>query len=275
MFLSHTNDIKNGWSIPLAVYQNLKILNNNNGQYQIFSNICPHQGSLILASMRQGIACQYHGWSWNDNGQATASGAAKICNTTRLPVTTAYVSNGLVFSKSINLDYLGIDFNSMELIEHRIDKVTANCNNIMDVFLDVDHIPVVHKDVYDKIGIHGDAIVEWDYYDWGSVQKVQATSISNSKWAAIWIAIYPGTMIEWQPGSLFITVCLPTKDDCTSVLVWKYKDSNSTTEQWVTNETIWETAWEQDQHQSSSIVKFADYKMLEESKLHFRNWLTK
>ena len=273
MFLAHVNDLADGWSKPLPQCDNRKILTNQNGNYKIYSNVCPHQGSLMLSQPQQQISCQYHGWSWNNHGNPINSGSTKICNQALLTATDTFTSNGILFSNLISIDYLCINFRNFKLVEHRIDSVNASSNNIMDVFLDVDHIPVVHKDVYDKIGIEGDANVEWDYFDWGSVQKVRPSIEIGHQWAAVWIAVFPGSMIEWQPGSLFVTVCLPSKDNSTSVAVWKYRASDSTDEIWLKNETIWETAWSQDKHQSSCIVKFADYKMLEESKKHYRNWL--
>jgi hypothetical protein len=172
----------------------------------------------------------------------------------------------------------------MRLVETRIDSVHCDWRNIVDVFLDVDHIPVVHRDVYDSIGITT-ADVEWDYYDWGSIQRVSKSAeysdeyrstllnIEEEQLAAWWVTVYPGTMIEWQPGAMFVTQCIE-RGDVTDVLVSKYRDSRYSDHNWQLNSTIWETAWQQDREQSESIV-IPHHKIahLEPQKIHFREWM--
>jgi hypothetical protein len=149
----------------------------------------------------------------------------------------------------------------MVLVESRIDKVKANYKNIMDLFLDVDHIQTVHQGVYDLIGITN-TDVQWKYYDNGSVQTVAQ--------GASWIAVYPYTMIEWQAGSLFITVAVPDGEN-SNVNVFKYRDINNT-DNWKLNEYVWEKAWAQDKQQAELITEFAQSN-LEPQKIHFREFL--
>jgi hypothetical protein len=131
----------------------------------------------------------------------------------------------------------------------------------MDLFLDVDHIQSIHAGVYDLIGITNTQVT-WDYYTNGSVQRVDQ--------GALWIAVYPYTMIEWQRGSLFITVATP-KGNISKVSVFKYIDKDYNT-QWKLNEQVWETAWAQDKAQAEIITRFAD-ENLEPQKQHFREFL--
>jgi hypothetical protein len=154
----------------------------------------------------------------------------------------------------------------MRLIEQRIDKVKAPLTAIMDVFLDVDHIQTVHKGVYDQIGLSNIDTVEWHYYLWGSLQLVP----SRQKIGAAWLSIYPGTMIEWQPGALFVTVAIPAAQNETDVHIFKYSDDDAN---WNLNENIWELAWAQDKEQAELITDFA-MDNLEDSKKHFRQWLS-
>jgi hypothetical protein len=132
----------------------------------------------------------------------------------------------------------------------------------MDLFLDVDHIQSIHAGVYDLVDITN-TDVKWKYYSNGSIQAVDQ--------GAFWIAVYPYTMIEWQKGSMFITVAKP-HGDTSKVSVFKYTDNLNSTN-WKLNEYVWETAWGQDKHQAELITKFAD-KNLEPQKLHFRDFLT-
>ena len=75
-------------------------------------------------------------------------------------------------------------------------------------------------------------------------------------------------MIEWQKGSLFITVTKPngSKSD---VFVFKYLD-NRYSKDWKLN--VWETAWSQDKAQAELIQDFPIHN-LEPQKTHFRNYL--
>ena len=116
----------------------------------------------------------------------------------------------------------------------------------MDLFLDVDHIPTVHQGVYDQIGITDFSDIKWEYYTNGSTQFVY----DKQGLAAAWIAVYPYTMIEWQRGSLFVTVIEKQNTDQSNVHVFKYTDDS---DQWDLNNTVWETAWKQDREQAELI----------------------
>lgn len=266
MFLSHTNDLSFGYK-PLLQYHKHRVLVNNNG-WSMKSNVCPHQGSLLSTVEGTGSrVCPFHNWSFNINGDPITSGrTGHYCkNEKPLESFPVFESNNLLFSEEIICKELHwLDLSKMKLKEQRIDRVKASPNTIMDVFLDVDHIQSVHTGVYDMIGLPKIEQVQWHYYNWGSLQLVA----KGEEYGAAWLAVYPGTMIEWQPGALFVTVSVPAGLE-TDVHVFKYCDND---EEWALNEKVWETAWAQDKEQSELIVKFAT-ENLEESKQHFRNWL--
>ena len=268
MFLSHISEIKKETSfITLPQYNNKKIVVNNNG-YWIVSNVCPHQRSLI--SIEAGIGnrtCPLHSWAFSPSGAARSSGRTEdYCkNTAQLESTKAFKWKDMLFSVPVDFD-IGLDFSSVSLVERRIDRVKANYVSIMDLFLDVDHIPSVHQGVYDQVGL-SDISVNWQYRDYGSAQIV------NTGDRAAWIAIYPYTMIEWQNGFLFITVAKPDLDTrLTDVHIFKYKTLMDDSVNWKLNETVWETAWAQDKEQATRIVEQSDNN-LEPQKLHFREFL--
>lgn len=269
MFLAHVNSVSPNTYSPLPQYQNKKVLVNDGG-FKIISNVCPHQQSLISSKSGRGNrVCPYHGWSFNLSGDPIASGRTDhYCkNNNPLDSNSVYEWNGLLFNRPVEFD-IDLSFTDMELVEQRIDKVKANYKNILDLFLDVDHIPIVHKGVYDKIGLSNITSVNWQYFKNSNIQIVP----KEDKVGAAWITVYPNTMIEWQPGALFITVALDTSDSETDVLVYKYQDSCSSDAEWKLNEEVWETAWSQDKTQAELIVGF-NQNNLEESKIHFRKWL--
>ena len=116
------------------------------------------------------------------------------------------------------------------------------------------------------LGIKGSVNVKWDYRDWGNAQKV---TDERGNLIAVWIAVYPYTMIEWQKGSLFISKCFGDN----KVAVWKYKDSIDSDESYKINSDMWETAFAQDKAQAEQMVRFPSVN-LEESKQNYRQWMS-
>jgi phenylpropionate dioxygenase-like ring-hydroxylating dioxygenase large terminal subunit len=285
MFLAHLKDLQDTTAKPLIQFDKKKILLNNNG-FRLANNICPHQGSLILTKPSTRISCRYHGWGWDHSGDPISSGNTKVCNDYKLSLKDTFETNSLIFSEKIDLDHIkDIDLSFMQPAETRIDHVKTDYKNIIDVFLDVDHIPIVHESVYDSIGITDE--VEWHYYDWGNIQLVHKSTEYSQEFkdtlrdmpqqslAAFWITVYPYTTIEWQPGAMFVNVCVP-KDTGTDVCVFKYRDTRYNDKNWQINSSIWETAWTQDRTQSESIVaRSMNFPHLETSKIHFREWHNK
>ena len=262
MFLTHkTSATPNSYQV-LNQFNKEKVIVNSNGIHLV-SNVCPHQQSLI--STKNGVGsrvCPYHNWSFTLEGHPITSGRTEhYCkNLQPLETSNVYEWNSLLFTTPVEFD-ITQKFENMILMESRIDIVKANYKTIMDLFLDVDHIQTVHSGVYDMIGIT-DTEVEWKYYKNGSVQTVSQ--------GAVWTAVYPYTMVEWQQGSLFITVALPDGNN-SNVYVFKYMDVESSST-WKLNEHVWETAWAQDKKQAELITKFPEHN-LEPSKIHYRDFL--
>lgn len=287
MFIAHVKDILPGIKKPLAQYKKTKTISNEAGVYKLYNNICPHQGSLILTNQSENFTCRYHGWSWNEQGFPTGAGSTSMCNNFKLTSKDVAIKNNLIFSSDIDIPSIDmVDLSYMKLQEERIDRVNSDFKYIVDVFLDVDHIPVLHVELYDQIGVSGSADVEWKYTENSSIQIVKKTSDYSKEFSdtliglkeetelgSFWLCVYPFTMIEWQPGAMFITVCIPS-NGYTDVVVMKYRDSRYDDLNWKMNSEIWETAWRQDKEQSESMARFLDkHPHLEESKVRFRKWL--
>lgn len=263
MFLCHKNSINDNQYkvLPQLDYRYVLVKSTD---YKLISNVCPHQSSLISVNDGYGQrTCPYHNWSFDIEGNPITSGrTAYYCkNENPLAEHAVYEWNSLLFDRPVDFD-ITADFDDMVLMEQRVDKVNADFRIIMDIFLDVDHIQSVHSGVYDLIGIKN-TDVNWKFYNKGSIQTVEQ--------GALWISVYPYTMIEWQKGSLFITVTRPTDRGCTDVHVFKYTDKKNLND-WKLNESVWETAWLQDRKQAEIIKQFTNNN-LEPQKQHFRNFL--
>lgn len=267
MFLAHINSLKENEYSVLDQFNKERVLVNNNG-YKIVSNICPHQKSLISSFPGKGNrTCPFHGWEFTINGQPVSSGKTEqYCeNTKELKIFPTYEWSNLVFDTPINFKEK-LDLTDLILMEKRIDIVNSSSKNIMDIFLDVDHIPLIHENVYEKIGFDIINDVEWSYYENGTIQHVQGK--------AMWIAVYPYTMIEWQLGSLFVTVAMEKEKNKSNVVVFKYRNKNSSDYEWLYNNQTWETSWQQDKEQAERMLT-TNFSNLEEQKLHYKNWLDK
>jgi phenylpropionate dioxygenase-like ring-hydroxylating dioxygenase large terminal subunit len=269
MFIGHKNDIRKNEYTVLKQFKNKKVLVNSN-EIKLISNVCPHQKSLLSVESGTGArVCPYHGWSFDINGNPLGSGLTACKNTTGLTTEIVHEWNNLLFTQHVSAteaDFINTEY--MQLVETRVDRVNASANNIMDVFLDVDHIELVHAGVYDELGMPDIRTVDWHYYSWGSLQLVPGPN----GYGAAWLAVYPNIMIEWQQGAMFITVANDLGNDSSDVVVYKYRDSSYTSELWETNSRIWETAWHQDKTQATLLTEF-NQDNLEDSKKHFRNYL--
>jgi nitrite reductase/ring-hydroxylating ferredoxin subunit len=256
-FLRHQNELVDNKIIPLI--DRTKVLVSGD-TVRVYNNVCPHQRSRICNNKQKYFQCQYHGWQWDLNG-------TPLNNEVTLKGTPVHNINGLLFNTAIDIPELaGLNIERYQLVEERVDRVDADWKHIVDVFLDVDHIPVVHEGVYESIGITDESEIKWNYYDWGNTQQVYS---ENKDLVAVWVMLYPYTMIEWQAGSLFITVCNP-KDSYTDVTVLKYSDPENSS--YTDNSKIFETAWQQDKQQAENIISFPKT-VLDEQKMHFRHYL--
>lgn len=265
MFLSHANSLNFGEYLPLNQYNKEKVLIKSDN-YSMTSNTCPHQRSIISESIGKGNrTCPYHAWQFTFDGNPVSSGETHYyCkNNNKLTTYPVYEWSNLLFDSEILFDQT-FDFSNLMLMEQRTDIVNSPTKNIMNVFLDVDHIPIVHNGVYESIGFDTVTVnsVKWSYYDGGSIQQVKDN--------ALWIAVYPNTMIEWQSGCLFITVALEYNNQ-SKVIVYKYRNKDMSDYDWFKNEQAWEMAWSQDKHQAEILQ--SPSKNLEPAKLHFKNWL--
>lgn len=278
MFLGHKNEVgSSSWKV-LPQTQSTKTLLNDNGRYYLQDNVCPHQGSLIRSGAGTGLSpsCPYHGWSWNPAGEPKgsgtvghSSGSSKCNNTHSLKTHDVVEWNGFLFNTSVLMPQTIDISGNYVLQEYRQDTIKSNYMPVMDLFLDIDHIPLVHPGVYDKIDIPDVKDITWQTCDGASLQTV-----SGGK--ALWLALYPGTMFEYQPGAVFVMVNEIVDDKTTLSHVFKYKDLNYSDAEWQVNSDVWETAWEQDRKQAERLepgwrtIPTSHY---DQEKRNFRGWV--
>ena len=270
MFLALTQDIPLDHVVPLAQY-NRRVSIANTGTFALLSNICPHQNSRIAKCATEHLQCPYHGLEFDRNGSG-------INNNYSLETWPTYKNQTILFDQHVGCAF-PIDTQHMTLVEHRQDTVDATPDVIMDVFLDIEHIPVAHAGVYDQIGITNVDRITWFTFENGSIQFVPAQEKTNmiqddEKYniGACWMAVYPGTMIEWQPGALFVTVAHNANEISSQVQVYKYQDTRYSQDAWQLNNHVWETAWAQDRA-LAELIESSAVDNLDELKQHHRVWM--
>lgn len=293
MFLAHKGDLTMGQWRVLEQRQGQLVLVNDQGRYYTQSNICPHQGSRLRSNQGEigSVSCPYHGWSWNQDGQPRGSGTvgknpgSTVCrNVHPLETKAVYEWSGFLFDQPVpaELDISG----DYQLVEYRQDQVKSSLVPIMDIFLDIDHIPIVHTGVYDQINVPRVDNIVWQNWEGGSIQMVPGVPDSDPVWqqfvkdrglthSAAWLALYPGTMFEWQPGAVFVMVNEPITDRETRCHIFKYRDHNYPEDNWKINESVWELAWQQDCEQSERMEpgwRSASESNLDQEKLRWRRW---
>lgn len=276
MFLGLTQDYAVNTATALAQLDNRQMLINHEGHLHICSNLCPHQGSRLVRTTTNAIKCPYHGLEFELNG----AGKQHSYNITRRPL---YEISNMLFDQDLDLEKLPVNLAHMQLQQQRVDKVLASVDTIMDVFLDIEHISVAHPGVYQRIGIDFGDQIKTRIFDHGSLQLVPVARINHiisqdkhrdraQQLGALWLSIYPGTMIEWQPGALIVTMATPGREGMTNVHVRQYKDSRYSDDSYKLNCEVWETAWAQDQDLSENIMHFS-MNPDEPLKQHHREWM--
>jgi phenylpropionate dioxygenase-like ring-hydroxylating dioxygenase large terminal subunit len=277
MFLAHTNQ---KLLLDLPQTNKTKRLVTTSAGTKLLSNICPHQRSK-LNLVGSTLSCPYHAWTFTIEGKPIGNGNTECKNHVDLEQYPLYQVGNFLFDIPVDLPHLDFLHNDyLELVEYRVDEVDAPKEVIIDLFLDVSHIPIMHKGVYDQIGIDHKLRVDWYYSNNSSLQLVYRDD-STSEYSlefdtklgykAAWLTLYPGTMIEWQPGAMFITIAENTKFGYSKVHVFKYRDTRYNTGVWKLNIDIWETAWQQDKDQSE-LIDGINYTNLEQGKQHYVDW---
>jgi len=248
MFLGLKQDFLHNHATPIDQLDCNWSVVRHHDQFYMLSNVCPHKHSRIAHCQTPELKCPYHGLAYTLQGQG-------ILNNYSLQQKSCYLLGSMVFDLPVHYEF-PIETKHFVLMEHRRDCVNAAVETIMSVFLDIEHIPVAHDGVYDKIGITNVENIIMKYFDGGSIQLVpaqdQTFKIEDDRkfdLGACWMALDPGTMIEWQPGALFVTVAHDK-----GVEVYKYRDTRYSDNQWHINEMTWELAWSQDKQLSENIV---------------------
>ena len=164
------------------------ILRNKEGKISAFLNACRHRGAALVETGKGNqnrFACPYHGWTYNNDGSLIGISSAhefgdidKSCN--GLIALPSLEKEGIIWvtldpNSNLKIDsYLsGYDkmlshfgLENWHVFETRAVK-GPNWKVAYDGYLDLYHLPVLHKDTF------GDTFPnQANYYEWGPHQRV-------------------------------------------------------------------------------------------------------
>lgn len=219
----------------------------------VFQNVCPHAGNrLVTPSLMphtitgHPIVCSWHSLSFHDDGVIKRCGhmdlhpgmlPEKSC-----PQSQIHLWQGLVFELGKNtkeandrlsssLEFVDqeardiFDFGQYWLKHSVADPQQADALTSMVNYLDIRHLPrhpktlapLVDMEKYEHVGSDHGVIQrmgfnrEWLNTELGKLY--QESGLPTPKYGAAWFTSPEGFMLEWYPGVIVVSQCLPDPQD--------------------------------------------------------------
>lgn len=253
-WLATTQEVPAGtWMVPA---HRTAVMLTNDGQLGCVSNICTHKRALIgsgKGKLGSVITCPIHKWSWNTDGKIKgARGFGKDCGYKMdLPVQSLHTWNGHVFmgpsdwqddiGKLGNLSrYLHADLYSWHSRQQLV--YAFDWKIFMEIFLDLYHVRSFHPGLssltdcssFDwqfgqnwscQTGAFNRGMIRDPAYDELYALYKQTGHYDTAEYGAIWLGIYPNTMIEYYPGCLVVSTVWPSgAGRCVNYLDFYYEN---------------------------------------------------
>ena len=232
--------------------QDAKILIHNENGIELISNICRHRQATMLEGRGaiKSIVCPLHHWTYQLNG--TMQGAPHFPETPCLHLHKTPLQNwqGFLFSGGQQiLDDIAkiptlkeLDFTDYLLDRVEVEEYNFNWKTFIEVYQEDYHIEPFHPGLGKFVDCND---LRWEFGEWYSLQTVglnenlrKAGSPVYGQWqeqvlryyknelpryGAIWLTLYPNTMIEWYPGTLVVSSVIPNGTEaCTHIAEFYY-----------------------------------------------------
>ena len=234
----------------LAWMDHAKVLVRNAGGVELLSNVCRHRQSLMLEGRGrlQNIVCPLHRWTYDLKGELLGAPHFPESPCVKLASTPLTRWNGLLFAGPADparalagMDTSDWDFSGYVLERVMIDEYDVNWKTFIEVYLEVYHVDPYHP----GLGNFTDCN-QWhvNYGEDWSVQVAQAKAGLGKpgtpvyrKWheaclkhldgrtpkqGALWMAWFPGFMLEWYPNVLIVSQLIPRSPTRTTNVVEFY-----------------------------------------------------
>ncbi len=242
-YSGHQSLVKSdGDYLTLGSLQSGKLLVRNNGRPQIVSNVCRHRQSQMLtgAGHAKNIVCPVHNWAYDLDGCQVAAPHFEKNPCLDLERTELAEWNGLLFAGPRDVRHELAPLNSWtelavsNYVLERVDEEEHDLNwkVFLEVYLEDYHISAVHPgfrafvDQTDLRGafqaVGGDRFfceqvhVRWPLPQaatplFAEYQKVLMDVLSGRRppYAAIWMCLFAGQLVEWYPFTMVATSYTP------------------------------------------------------------------
>jgi phenylpropionate dioxygenase-like ring-hydroxylating dioxygenase large terminal subunit len=220
-----------------------KVLVRQQGRLQLLSNICRHRQAELLSgsgSVRS-IVCPVHNWAYDLDGRQVAAPHFDENPCLDLERSELAEWNGLLFDgpRDVRRDLASLDgwteFSVADYVRVRVDEEEYDLNwkVFLEVYLEDYHIGVVHpgfRAFVDPADIRGglqsvggerffceQVSVRWPPSAhagsplFGEFQKILLDMLGGARppFAAIWLCLFNGQLLEWYPFSMVATTYTP------------------------------------------------------------------
>jgi choline monooxygenase len=219
-----------------------RVLVRKNGEPQLLSNVCRHRQAQLLTGCGHAkhIVCPIHNWAYDLNGCQVAAPFMGENPRLDLDCTPLTDWNGLLFTgpRDVRRELSPLDgwteLSARDVVLERVDEEEYDLNwkAFLEVYLEDYHIGTIHpgfRNFVDPSDLHGalhitsgerffceQVKVRWPLVTAGSplFAEYQKILIDVSKglrpeFAAVWMCLFSGQLIEWYPHSLVVTTYTP------------------------------------------------------------------
>jgi phenylpropionate dioxygenase-like ring-hydroxylating dioxygenase large terminal subunit len=233
---------KDGDYFKLGGPQTGKLLVKNNGRPQLVSNVCRHRQAQMLSGCghAKNIVCPIHNWAYDLNGRQVAAPHFDKNPCLDLERTELAEWNGILFAgpRDARHELASLsswsELDTSDYVLERIDEEEHDLNwkVFLEVYLEDYHIGAVHPgfrvfvDAADIRGAFqasaGDRFffeqvnVRWPIPPaatpkFAAYQKVLMDLLAGRRppYAAIWMCLFNGQLIEWYPFTVVVTTYTP------------------------------------------------------------------
>ncbi|HVT29689.1 MAG TPA: aromatic ring-hydroxylating dioxygenase subunit alpha [Lacipirellulaceae bacterium] len=233
---------QNGDYFALGGQQVGKLLVQSDGRPRLLSNVCRHRQAELLRGSGQvkNIVCPVHNWAYDLSGRQIAAPHFEQNPCLDLERTELTEWNGFLFTgpRNIRHELAPLDgwteLATSDYVLERVDEEEHDLNwkVFLEVYLEDYHIGAVHpgfRAFVEPADIRGalrsvggerfyceEVNVRWPMPMAGSpvfakYQKVLIDVLAGRRpsFAAIWMCLFSGQLIEWYPFSVIVTTYLP------------------------------------------------------------------
>jgi len=242
-YAGHTSLVRgDGDYFALGGPQSGKLLVRHNGRPQLISNTCRHRQAQMLCGSghAKNIVCPVHNWAYDLDGRQVAAPHFAENPCLDLERTELAEWNGLLFAgpRDVHREVAPLqswtELNTSNYVLERVDEEEHDLNwkVFLDVYLEDYHISVVHpgfrafvdpaelRGAYQAVG--GERFfceqvrIRWPLPPaatpkFAEFQNVLMDVVAGRRppFAAIWMCLFSGQLIEWYPYAVVVTTYTP------------------------------------------------------------------